>query len=241
MTKSEQLAASVHQRLKNLTGTNDFQTTLVLYALERLLYRLSQSAYRQQFVLKGALLFNIWLEHSYRSTRNADFLSFGDSTPERIEEIFRELCVLDVEADGLEFVTDSVVSSRIKYDLWVLATDCSFDGTVLGEALTATFARRKSLLPQTVADVVALTPLFAADAQKQQAWRAFLRKHQSLAKPLLGTRRFANGTRIATELSLMEVVEIIQEFLLPVSAIASSGEVFSGRWVGGQRGWQIAP
>jgi hypothetical protein len=43
MTKLEQLAASVRQRLKNLTGTNDFQTTLVLYALERLLYRLSQS------------------------------------------------------------------------------------------------------------------------------------------------------------------------------------------------------
>jgi predicted nucleotidyltransferase component of viral defense system len=309
MTKSEQLAASVRQRLKNLTGTNDFQTTLVLYALERLLYRLSQSVYQQQFVLKGALLFNIWLEHSYRSTRDADFLSFGDSTPERIEEIFRELCVLDVEADGLEFATDSVISSRIKadreyegvrvnlvaylagtrtripvqvdvgfgdavtpnpiaiefpvllsfpapqilsypretvvaekfqamvmlgmsntrlkdfYDLWVLATDFSFDGTVLGAALTATFARRKSLLPQTVADVVALTPLFAADAQKQQAWRAFLRKHPS----------------IATELSLMEVVAIIQDFLLPVSAIASSGEVFSGKWVGGQREWQIAP
>jgi hypothetical protein len=35
MTKSEQLAASVRQRLKNLTGKSDFQTTLVLYALER--------------------------------------------------------------------------------------------------------------------------------------------------------------------------------------------------------------
>jgi predicted nucleotidyltransferase component of viral defense system len=309
MTKSEQLAASVRQRLKNLTGTNDFQTTLVLYALERLLYRLSQSAYQQHFVLKGALLFNIWLEHSYRSTRDADFLSFGDSTPERIEAIFRELCVLNVETDGLEFATNSVISSRIKadceyegvrvnlvaylagtrtripvqvdvgfgdavtpspiaiefpvllsfpapqilsypretvvaekfqamvmlgmsntrlkdfYDLWVLATDFSFDGTVLGAALTATFERRKSRLPQTVADVVALTPLFTADAQKQQAWKAFLRKHPS----------------IATELSLMEVVEIIQEFLLPVSAIAREGEVFSGRWIGGQREWHVAP
>ncbi len=42
MTKPEQLAASVRQRLKNLTGNTDFQTILVLYALERLLYRLSQ-------------------------------------------------------------------------------------------------------------------------------------------------------------------------------------------------------
>jgi hypothetical protein len=30
MTKPEQIAASVRQRLKNLTGTADFQTTLVL-------------------------------------------------------------------------------------------------------------------------------------------------------------------------------------------------------------------
>ena len=48
MTKPEQIAASVRQRLKNLTGSSDFQTTLVLYALERLLYRLSQSNYQQQ-------------------------------------------------------------------------------------------------------------------------------------------------------------------------------------------------
>jgi hypothetical protein len=52
MTKPEQIAASVRQRLKNLTGNSDFQITLVLYALERLLYRLSQSNYQQQFVLK---------------------------------------------------------------------------------------------------------------------------------------------------------------------------------------------
>jgi hypothetical protein len=48
MTKPEQIAASVRQRLKNLTGSSDFQTTLVLYALERPLYRLSQSNYQQQ-------------------------------------------------------------------------------------------------------------------------------------------------------------------------------------------------
>ena len=72
MTKPEQLAASVRQWLKNLTGTTDFQTMLVWYALERLLYRLSQSNYRQQFVLKGALLFDIWLELSRGSRDNPE-------------------------------------------------------------------------------------------------------------------------------------------------------------------------
>ena len=42
MTEAEKIAASVRQRLKNLTGTADFQTMLVLYALERLLYWLGQ-------------------------------------------------------------------------------------------------------------------------------------------------------------------------------------------------------
>ena len=82
----------------------------MLYALERLLYRLSRSAYQQQFVLKGALLFNIWSEHYHRATRDADLLGFGDSTPERIEGIFRELCTLDVVADGLEFAAGSVAT-----------------------------------------------------------------------------------------------------------------------------------
>ena len=91
MTEAEKIAASVRQRLKNLTGTADFQTMLVLYALERLLYRLGRSPYQTKFVLKGALLFNIWLERPWRSTRDADLLGFGDNSPERIEEIFREL------------------------------------------------------------------------------------------------------------------------------------------------------
>ena len=39
----EAIAASVRQRLKNLNSSYDFQTVLVLYALERLLYRLGQS------------------------------------------------------------------------------------------------------------------------------------------------------------------------------------------------------
>jgi predicted nucleotidyltransferase component of viral defense system len=307
MTKPEQIAASVRQRLKNLTGNSDFQTTLVLYALERLLYRLSQSNYQQQFVLKGALLFNIWSERSHRATRDADLLGFGDSTPARIEGIFRELCAINVVADGLEFAVDSVASSRIKadceyqgvritliaylagtrtripvqvdvgfgdaitpnpvsvefpallnfpaprvlsypretvvaekfqamvmlgmsntrlkdfYDLWVLATDFSFDGNVLGAALTATFERRRTPLPQTISEVVALTPLFAADSQKQQVWKAFLRKHQLMT----------------TELSLMEVAERIQEFIMPVSVAVNSGELFVGKWDCKQRYWQV--
>jgi len=32
------------------------------YAAERLLYRLSRSAYADEFILKGAQLFSLWIE-----------------------------------------------------------------------------------------------------------------------------------------------------------------------------------
>lgn len=56
------LAASVRQRLTDRarkTG-EDFQLVLTRYAIGRLLYRLSQTAHGDRFILKGAILFNLW-------------------------------------------------------------------------------------------------------------------------------------------------------------------------------------
>jgi hypothetical protein len=71
------LAASVRQRLANLARqrNEDFGLLLTKYALERLLFRISQSEYQKIFVLKGALLFELWTEQAHRPTRDADFLS----------------------------------------------------------------------------------------------------------------------------------------------------------------------
>ena len=45
------VAASIHRRLQNLPDLQqDFQYTLIRYAAERLLYRLSQSPHRDRFV-----------------------------------------------------------------------------------------------------------------------------------------------------------------------------------------------
>lgn len=52
------IAASVRQRLLNLARENgrDFQTVLVAFGLERLIYRLSISEFRDRFILKGGIL-----------------------------------------------------------------------------------------------------------------------------------------------------------------------------------------
>ena len=77
----QNLAASVRTRLLNIAKAEqtDFNSVLVRYALERFLYRLSQSAHADRFVLKGAMLFNLWYEMPHRPTRDVDLLGFGPS------------------------------------------------------------------------------------------------------------------------------------------------------------------
>jgi hypothetical protein len=66
----------------------DFQILLTRYALERLLYRLSQSPHRHRFVLEGAMLFAAWVAAPFRPTRDLDLLRYGENSPEAIREAF---------------------------------------------------------------------------------------------------------------------------------------------------------
>ena len=110
------LAASVHARLaQRRTSTGeDYNVLLVRFTLERLLYRLSRSSHREQFVLKGAMLFALWEPALHRVTRDLDLLGFGHPSPERLADIFRELCRLEVEADGVDFDPRSVRCEDIR-------------------------------------------------------------------------------------------------------------------------------
>ena len=112
------VAASVKQRLLNRARERkeDFNLLLTKYGLERILYRIGQSKYKDSFVLKGALLFELWTEQRYRPTRDADFLSMGDNSPERYQQIFEEICDLKVEDDGVRFDRDTVKVEKIKED-----------------------------------------------------------------------------------------------------------------------------
>ena len=110
------LAASIHARLaqrRAKTG-EDYNVLLVRFTLERLLYRLSRSQHREQFILKGAMLFALWEPALHRVTRDLDLLGFGHPTPERLAESFKELCRLEVEADGVDFDARSVVCEDIR-------------------------------------------------------------------------------------------------------------------------------
>ena len=116
--KPRNLAASVRQRLLNLAQARneDFQLVLTRYALERLLYRLSRSEHCEVFVLKGAMLFQLWGDQPHRPTRDLDLLGQGNNSLSRFEGIFREVCELAVEDDGLAFSAESVRGDTIKVD-----------------------------------------------------------------------------------------------------------------------------
>jgi hypothetical protein len=96
------VAASIRQRLLNVARERkeDFGLVLTKYGLERVLYRISQSKYRESFVLKWALLFELWMQQRYRPTRDADLLARGENNPERFVRVFQEICEMQVQDDG---------------------------------------------------------------------------------------------------------------------------------------------
>lgn len=118
MTKGQpkNVAASVKQRLLNLARERgeEFNLLLVWYGIERLLYRLSRSEYADGFVLKGAMLFHLFGDASHRPTRDVDLLGSGSPDLSRMEGVFSEVCMIEVEDDGLTFDRQSVLASRIR-------------------------------------------------------------------------------------------------------------------------------
>ena len=110
------VAASVRQRLHNLAKERGrpFQEVLQYFAIERFLYRLSQTALRERFLLKGALLLSAWKAPETRSTMDIDLLGHGEDPAANLEAIVRELCLHQVDPpDGMVFDPESVAREEI--------------------------------------------------------------------------------------------------------------------------------
>ena len=110
-------AASIRARLKQHPNTSkqDFNLTLTQYGLERLLYRLSVSEHAPNFLLKGALLFQLWYGHPHRATRDADLLGFGPDDVPTLVGVFRFLCGIQGD-EGIVFDPTSVAGTEIRKD-----------------------------------------------------------------------------------------------------------------------------
>jgi hypothetical protein len=91
-----------------------FDFLLQRYAAERFLYRLGRSKYRDQFILKGAMLFVLWGGSVYRPTRDLDFTGYGSSNAADVVAAFRDICTGQVPDGGLIFDAETLTAEPIR-------------------------------------------------------------------------------------------------------------------------------
>ena len=111
-----------------------------------------------------------------------------------------------------------LANTRMKdfYDLWVIASQFSFDGVSLVEAVKATFTRRGTQIPSDVP--IALSETFAEDPGKSRQWQAFLQR--------TGLEERGAG--------LSQVITELRVFLIPPLLAASKSEILTQSWVYGE-------
>jgi predicted nucleotidyltransferase component of viral defense system len=114
--RAKNLAASIRARLLRIAkqGNRDYNSVLLQYFQERFLFRLSKSPYRSQFILKGALLFIVYLMPRVRPTKDIDFLGQAiGNDPEEIRGALKKMADIRVD-DGVTFRSDLISVERIK-------------------------------------------------------------------------------------------------------------------------------
>jgi predicted nucleotidyltransferase component of viral defense system len=298
-SKVTNLPSSIHARLLAYAHRErtDFNLVLKRYGMERLLYRISKSRFSDRFVLKGAVLFIAWMDSLYRPTMDLDLLAFGPSDTVSLNSVFREICGIACNEDGLIFVSESVKAEQIResndyggirlyigarlqkaeitlqvdcgfgdritpgahkeqfptildlprpyvlmypketvvaekfeaivrlgeansrmkdfYDLWVLASDFSFNGDLVSMAIENTFRQRKTTLPRRVPP--GLHKSFIEHPLKQTQWRAFIRKNEF--------------SKIETDFG--KNIRLVRSFVMPPLESLTTSKRFEQLWVPG--------
>lgn len=94
----------------------DFQQIIQYYAIERFLFRLSQTVWAERFIVKGAVMLRIWDAAIARPTRDIDFLGRVENTPEAVRFAVLECLGASVPDDGLHFSDEIRVAQAMVDD-----------------------------------------------------------------------------------------------------------------------------
>lgn len=115
-TAPKDVSVSIRQHLLNLSQNSKrpFQEILQYYAMERFIYRFSQSPYKNKLILKGGLMFYVWNLSSSRPTRDIDFLGITSNNPDNIKQIINDICDINCSYDGLIFIKNSIQCEKIQ-------------------------------------------------------------------------------------------------------------------------------
>jgi hypothetical protein len=130
--KVKNVAASIRQKLLNKSKEENrpFEEFARRYAIERFLYRLSKSGYRERLILKGALMFAVWKQSIYRPTLDIDMLGRMNNDAATLEKCICDICLEKVENDGIVFDPVTVRSEGITKDADYVGRRISFVGKI---------------------------------------------------------------------------------------------------------------
>jgi predicted nucleotidyltransferase component of viral defense system len=111
------------------------------------------------------------------------------------------------------FVRRGEASSRVRdfYDICYLSTNFFFDGSILLDAVTSTFSRRDTAIPD---DPGYLLAAYSSDPARQVQWSAFTRSKGLVEAPQ----------------DFGAIVKAVSFFVAPILHAASSGTEFDKRW-----------
>ncbi len=107
---------SVKERLLNISRAEKYSSQLLIsrYFQERLLYRLSVSAYKDKFILKGGTLLYAHDGFQARPTLDIDFMAKNVSNDmANIKKIFQEICRIECQEDGVVFDINTIETGEI--------------------------------------------------------------------------------------------------------------------------------
>lgn len=107
---------SIRSKLLNVAKKENvfYQTVLTRYFQERLLYRMSQTRYRDNFYLKGGALLYAFERFAARPTLDIDFLGRDISNEgAAVIAAFKEICSVPCEEDGIFFDIERITAQNI--------------------------------------------------------------------------------------------------------------------------------
>lgn len=110
---------SVRSRLLNLTNKTGYQYMYILarYFNERLLYRVSVSRYKDNFLLKGGTLLYAMDGLDARPTTDVDFMASNINRDRNyLTKVFRDIIGIVCNEDGVTFDINSITTEPITVD-----------------------------------------------------------------------------------------------------------------------------
>ena len=119
MREKKNYGKSVRARLINLINETSYKYMYLLarYFNERLLYRVSASQYKNNFLLKGGSLLYALNGLEARPTVDVDFMADRISRDrENLMKVFKQIIEISCDEDGVQFDTESIKAEPITMD-----------------------------------------------------------------------------------------------------------------------------